>query len=84
MHTREGAQTSAPVRTRHAARFIGGMTQATLTALAALACCMVLIAVGAAMSICWEIHPLLMIVAAIVVVWLCSRLAGHAFRTGGR
>ena len=64
MHTREGAQRSAPIPAPHASTpsvppLVGGMRQAALTALYALVGCALLIAVGAAMSICWAIHPLL-------------------------
>jgi hypothetical protein len=58
------------------------MRQAALTALYALVGCALLIAVGAAMSICWAIHPLLTVAAAAGVFWLASRLAGLAFRGG--
>lgn len=82
MHTREGATVSAPVRTHHTARLVGGMGRATLTALWALVGSAVLIAVGAVLSICWDLHPLLMVGVAAVMVWLGTRIAGYAFRTG--
>ena len=60
------------------------MRQATLTALTALALCALVIAVGAGMSMCWAIHPLLTLAAGVGVVWLVSRVAGHALRAGCR
>ena len=84
METREGSLRSAPVQHRHVPHWAGGMGQAALTALWALACCAALIVVGAAMSICWTIHPLLMVIAGVVVLWLVSRLVGVAFRHDSR
>lgn len=57
------------------------MRQATLTALAALTACALIITLGAGMSICWAIHPLLTLAAGAGVLWLASRVAGHALRT---
>jgi hypothetical protein len=62
----------------------GGMGQAALVALTALAACGVLIVVGATMSMCWAVHPSLTVAAAALVVWAARRAAAHAFRTGGR
>ena len=84
METREGSRRSAPVQHRHVPHWAGGMGQAALTALWALACCAALIVVGAAMSICWTIHPLLMVVAAGAVLWLVGRLAGIALRSASK
>ena len=86
MQTREGALRGAPGRAQplRAQRPFGPMRQATLTALTALAGCLVLIAIGAMMSICWAVHPLLTVAAGIAVSWLASRVIGYSLRSGGR
>jgi len=83
MQTREGAQQGAPAGTVRAMGF-AGLGQATRSALAAFAGCLVLIAVGTLMSICWTIHPLLTLVAGAAVLWAASRAIGHAMRAGNR
>jgi len=80
MQTHERARQGALVTTGQAVRVPGGMRHATLTALCALTGCALLIGVGALMSICWTVHPLLTVVAAVGVLWLASRLLGFAVR----
>src|SRR5512139_3915060 len=58
MQTREGARGAVPVAVGRATVRYGGMRQATVTALWALAGGAALITVGALMSICWTVHPL--------------------------
>lgn len=77
--TRPTALTGAP-----AERQVGGMRQAAMTALSALAGCVLLIAVGTVMSVCWAIHPALTLVAAVAVVWLASRGVGLLMRSSSR
>jgi hypothetical protein len=80
MRTREGARDGAPVSVEQMAPATGGMRRAALTALTALAGGGLLIVVGALMSICWTIHPLLTPVAAVGVVWLAGRGMGLVLR----
>jgi hypothetical protein len=82
MQTREVAVDRAPARASRAG-LVRGMRQAALTALAALAGCALLIGLGAAMSICWAVHPLLPVAAGIAALWLGSRVYGLVFRSGG-
>jgi hypothetical protein len=77
-------RTGVPVRVEQALPGTGGMRHAMVTALSALAGGGLLIAVGALVSICWTIHPLLAPVAAGGVLWPVSRLLGFAFRSPGR
>ncbi len=87
MQTHEGALRGAPVAMGQATSGTGGMRQmrqAAVTALWALAGGAVLIGMGAVMSICWTVHPLLAVVAAVGLVWVGSRLAGLAFRSPTR
>jgi len=84
MRTHEGAQRGGPVAAHDAAHLVGGMGRAALTALAALAVGALVIGIGAALSICWAIHPLLTVAVAVVVLWLASRLASLALRGTSR
>jgi hypothetical protein len=59
------------------------MGQAAMTALAALAGCVLLIAAGATMSMCWALHPLLTLVAAVAVARIAIRIYGLVFRPSG-
>ncbi|HEY6797848.1 MAG TPA: hypothetical protein VI248_24495 [Kineosporiaceae bacterium] len=80
MQTRERAVDTTPAEARGG--LAQGMRQAAVTALAALAGCALLIGVGAAMSICWTVHPLLTLVVGAAVVWLATRACGLVFRSG--
>jgi hypothetical protein len=97
MQSGEGAGTGTAVRTTGdsgaagggasgaaTGGLVGGMGQAAVIAATALAGCVLLIVLGATMSMCWAVHPLLTVAAAVLVVWVGRRLAGHAFCSGGR
>ena len=84
METRQGARRGAPAPLQHATHWAQGMGRATLTALSALVGGALLITLGATMSICWTIHPLLTLVAGAAVLWAASRAIGHAMRAGNR
>jgi len=84
METREGARRGAPAPLEHATHWAQGMGRATLSALSALVGGALLITLGATMSICWTIHPLLTVIAGVAVLWLVSRLVGVAFRHDSR
>jgi len=76
MQTREDARAERELVT--------GMGHAALTALTAIAGCALLIGLGAAVSMCWAIHPLLTLALLVGVGWLLTRLAGFAFRNSAR
>lgn len=90
MRAVEGVGTGAAAARSQAAAessgrgLVGGMGRAALVALTALGGCLLLIVVGAAMSMCWAVHPLLTVAAAALVVWLVSRVAALVLRTGSR
>jgi hypothetical protein len=48
-------------------------------ALTAFVGCLLLIAYGATVSMCWMIHPLLSALAGVGLAWLIARLAGRLF-----
>lgn len=64
--------------------------QTTVLALAALAGCLLLLALGATLTVCWTVHPLLSAAVVVAVGWLLSagsrvggRLASAGPRSGG-
>jgi hypothetical protein len=84
MQTRQGAPGGAATSVEDAPRATGSMVHAVRFAGAAIAGCVALIAVGAAMSMLWAVNPLLMVGVVALVVVLGARLAGFAFRAGNR
>lgn len=60
-----------------------GLRRTALLAIGALAGCGLLIAFGAAMSLCWMVHPGLSGLALIAITWLAARLAGRLVSTSG-
>ena len=82
MYTRDGVR-PAPVDGTGVPRnrLFAGFGQTTLLALAAMLSCGLLIAVGAALSMCWMVHPLLFAIAGIGLIWGAGRGAGRLFRT---
>jgi hypothetical protein len=79
--TRQGTLDSGPVRVQQAVSLVEGMRRATLTAVTALAACLLVIVVGAAISICWDVHPLLVVGMVIGLILISTKVAGHAMRS---
>lgn len=63
----------------HCGRLVDGLGRSTLMAITALVGCGVLIAFGAAVSLCWMVHPLLSAAVGVALVWVIARLAGKLF-----
>jgi hypothetical protein len=80
MHTREHVR-PAVTRTGDAVspRLFRGLGRTTIMALTAFVGCLLLIAYGATVSMCWMIHPLLSALAGVGLAWLIARLAGRLF-----
>jgi Flp pilus assembly protein TadB len=84
MRTEQDVRRPAPVTVKNARRGTAGLGQAARLAFAALAGCLMLIALVAALSMCWAVHPLLMIAVVGLVAWLGTRVAGFARRSHSR
>lgn len=87
MHMRDDARPA--LITAHGTATTGvhwyqGLGRTTALALTALTGCGVLIALGATVSLCWMIHPLLSAVAGVGIAWLMARTAGRALRATPR
>jgi len=63
---------------------LAGMGQTALLVCAALIGSAVLIAFLAALSMCWEVHPLLTVVAGAVLLWGARRLSRLLLTTSRR
>jgi fatty acid desaturase len=84
MRTEQDVRRPARVTVDSARRRTAGLGQAARLAFAALAGCIMLIALVAALSLCWAVHPLLMVAVLGLVAWLGTRMAGFARRSGSR
>jgi hypothetical protein len=84
MHTRDDVRPASRDDDTSTGRLLDGLGRTTLLALAALAGCAVLIVLGATVSMCWSVHPLLSAVAALGLLWCLARTAGRAFRSSPR
>jgi fatty acid desaturase len=85
MHTREDLRPAEAVSSEAGdGLLLAGLGRTTLVAVTALAGCLLLIAFGAAMSLCWMVHPLLFALAGAGIAWLVARVAPRLFRAPAR
>jgi ABC-type branched-subunit amino acid transport system permease subunit len=76
MHTRDEVRPAVTQGVAGRPRLLDGLGRTTLMALGALSGCLMLIAYGATVSVCWMIHPLLSALAGVVLGWVVVRVAG--------
>lgn len=82
MHTRDDVRDELASLAPPTGRLFEGIGRTALVAAYALTGCALLVTVGAVLSVCWMIHPVLTLPAMVGLLWVIARLAGYIFYTG--